>query len=280
MSEPQRPSSVDYAGARRRRRRAATSRSGASASPMCKLQDLRAAALLRGFLRGRHFTEAPDITARICGICPIAYQMSAVHAMERRPRHHGRSRRAGAAPPVLLRRVDREPRAARLHAACARLPGLSRMRSRMAKDHREVVQRGLQLKKIGNAHRRRCWAGARFIRSRRRRRFYQACRRSASCASSPSDLKWARDWSIETVAVRRRSRVPRLRAGLRVRRARHPDEYPFNEGRLVSNRGLDIDAAEYDDHFHRAARAALERAALRPARARLLPGRPAGALST
>ena len=30
---------------------------------------------------------------------------------------------------------------------------------------------------------------------------------------------------------------------------RHPDEYPFNEGRLVSNRGLDIDAAEYEDHF-------------------------------
>ena len=33
-------------------------------------------------LRGRDYTEAPDITARICGICPVAYQMSAVHAME------------------------------------------------------------------------------------------------------------------------------------------------------------------------------------------------------
>ena len=33
-------------------------------------------------LRGRAFTEAPDITARICGICPVAYQMSTVHAME------------------------------------------------------------------------------------------------------------------------------------------------------------------------------------------------------
>src|SRR4051812_41246636 len=33
-------------------------------------------------LRGRSFLEAPDITARICGICPVAYQMSAVHAME------------------------------------------------------------------------------------------------------------------------------------------------------------------------------------------------------
>ena len=34
------------------------------------------------FLRGRGYQEAPDITARICGICPIAYQMSAIHAIE------------------------------------------------------------------------------------------------------------------------------------------------------------------------------------------------------
>ena len=29
------------------------------------------------FLRGREIREVPDITARICGICPIAYQMTA-----------------------------------------------------------------------------------------------------------------------------------------------------------------------------------------------------------
>ncbi|NIT99333.1 MAG: Ni/Fe hydrogenase subunit alpha, partial [Actinobacteria bacterium] len=33
-----------------------------------------------GFLRGRNYTEPPDITARICGICPVAYQMSACAA--------------------------------------------------------------------------------------------------------------------------------------------------------------------------------------------------------
>jgi sulfhydrogenase subunit alpha len=30
------------------------------------------------------YTDAPDITARICGICPIAYIMSASQAMEDR----------------------------------------------------------------------------------------------------------------------------------------------------------------------------------------------------
>ena len=34
------------------------------------------------FLRGRAFTEVPDITARICGICPVAYQLSSIAAME------------------------------------------------------------------------------------------------------------------------------------------------------------------------------------------------------
>ena len=34
------------------------------------------------FLRGRRYEELPDITARICGICPVAYQMSAVQAVE------------------------------------------------------------------------------------------------------------------------------------------------------------------------------------------------------
>jgi len=34
------------------------------------------------FLRGRTYTEPPDITARICGICPVAYQVSACNAIE------------------------------------------------------------------------------------------------------------------------------------------------------------------------------------------------------
>jgi len=34
------------------------------------------------FLRGRAYTEPPDITARVCGICPVAYQTSACQAIE------------------------------------------------------------------------------------------------------------------------------------------------------------------------------------------------------
>src|SRR3989338_11065328 len=52
-------------------------------------------------LEGRDYTEVADMVARICGICPVAYQMSAVHAIEnlfgvrseeRRVGEEGRSR--------------------------------------------------------------------------------------------------------------------------------------------------------------------------------------------
>ena len=47
-----------------------------------KLKIFEPPRFFEAFLRGRGFEEAPDITSRICGICPVAYQMSAVHAME------------------------------------------------------------------------------------------------------------------------------------------------------------------------------------------------------
>ena len=47
-----------------------------------KLEIFEPPRFFEAFLQGRSFREAPDVTARICGICPVAYQMSAVHAME------------------------------------------------------------------------------------------------------------------------------------------------------------------------------------------------------
>ena len=46
----------------------------------CRSSSRRASS--RRFCAAAHSREAPDITARICGICPVAYQMSACQAME------------------------------------------------------------------------------------------------------------------------------------------------------------------------------------------------------
>jgi len=102
------------------------------------------------FLRGRSYTEAPDITARICGICPVAYQMSAVHAVEA----------------ALGIRVEGPLRTLRrllycgewieshvLHVYMLHLPDFLGYEDaiRLARDHRAVVERGLRLKKAGNS---------------------------------------------------------------------------------------------------------------------------------
>ena len=192
------------------------------------------------FLRGRDFREAPDITARICGICPVAYQMSAVHAMEEALRRQRRRPAARAAPAALLRRVDREPRAARLHAARA---GLPRLRERHPHGGRPRRRRG---------------AGARAQEDRQRprdpgrrprdppdqrpgRRLLPRARPGGSSAPLAERLKWARDARARDRALgRRRSSSPTSSRTTSSSSLRHPDEYPFNEGRIVSSQGLDI----------------------------------------
>src|SRR5512144_2729199 len=101
------------------------------------------------FLRGRAFTEVPDITARICGICPVAYQMSSVTAMEEA---------CGVEVGGQLRALRRllycgewiESHA--LHVYMLHAPDFLGYESaiEIARDAPEAVERGLALKKTGN----------------------------------------------------------------------------------------------------------------------------------
>ena len=101
------------------------------------------------FLRGRGFAELPDIVARICGICPIAYQMSAVHAVENA---------FGARVEGQLRALRRliycgewiESHA--LHVVMLHAPDFLGFPDgiQMARDHGDAVRTGLALKKVGN----------------------------------------------------------------------------------------------------------------------------------
>jgi sulfhydrogenase subunit alpha len=198
-------------------------------------------------LRGRAYTEAHDITARICGICPIAYQMSAVHAME----------------DALGVRVDGQLRALRrliycgewieslvLHVYMLHAPDFLGYHSaiEMAKDHPAIVERGLQMKKAGNEiiellggraiHPINVRVGG-FYKVPHKRDFQHLAER----------LKWAREAALETVRWVAGFEFPEFEQDYEFVALRHPNEYPFNEGRLVSNKGLDIAVQEYDAHF-------------------------------
>jgi coenzyme F420-reducing hydrogenase alpha subunit len=198
-------------------------------------------------LRGRAFSEAPDITARICGICPIAYQMSAVHALE----------------DALGIVVEGQLRALRrliycgewieshtLHVYMLHAPDFLGYESalHMAKDHAEIVQRGLQLKKAGNEVV--TLLGGREIHpiNVRAGGFYKVPTKR-DLGPLEERLKWARDAALETVRWTAKLPFPEFELDYEFVALQHPDEYPFNEGRLVSNKGLDISVREYEDHF-------------------------------
>ena len=199
------------------------------------------------FLRGRAYAEAPDITARICGICPVAYQMSAVHAMEDA---------LGVAVDAPLRALRRLLYCGEwieshgLHIYMLHAPDFLGYESaiEMAREHQAEVERGLRLKKAGNEIVQ--LVGGREIHPINVRvgGFYRTPTRR-ELAPLAEKLKWARDAALETVRWVAGFEFPDCERDYEFVALRHPDEYPFNEGRVVSSKGLDIGAREYDERF-------------------------------
>jgi sulfhydrogenase subunit alpha len=203
--------------------------------------------LFEAFLRGRNYSEAPDITARICGICPIAYQMSSAHAME--------SAFGATADPQVraLRRLiycGEWIESHVLHVYLLHAPDFLGYEDAIqaAKDHPDIVQQGLQLKKVGNELM--AFLGGREIHPINLRvgGFYKVPTKQ-ELASFVEKLKWARDAALETVRWTATLPFPDFEQDYEFVALRHPDEYAITEGRLVSNKGLDIAISEYDDHF-------------------------------
>jgi coenzyme F420-reducing hydrogenase alpha subunit len=212
-----------------------------------KLRIFEPPRFFEAFLRGRNFSEAPDVTARICGICPVAYQMSACHAME-----DAFGVKVGG-PLRDLRRLlycGEWIESHTLHVYMLHAPDFLGYEDaiRMAKDHPDAVQRGLQLKKAGNEIV--ALLGGREIHPINVRvgGFYKIPGKQEFEALAER-LKWARDAAAETVRWVATFPFPEFERDYEFVGLRHPDEYPFNEGRLVSNRGLDITAREYEQHF-------------------------------
>jgi sulfhydrogenase subunit alpha len=118
----------------------------------------------------------------------------------------------------------------------------------MAKDHPGVVQRGLRLKKAGNEIM--ALLGGREIHPINVRvgGFYKVPSKQEFTALA-ENLKWARDAALETVLWVAAFSFPQVERQYEFVALRHPHDYPFNQGRLVSDKGLDIAVREYDQEF-------------------------------
>jgi sulfhydrogenase subunit alpha len=199
------------------------------------------------FLRGRSRMEVPDITARICGICPVAYQMSSCHALENA---------AGVRVEGPLRELRRllycgewiESHA--LHVFMLHLPDFLGYPDAlaMAKDHGDVVRAGLRVKKAGNAIV--AALGGREIHpiNVKPGGFYRLPELS-ELATLTAELAWALQAMHELLPTLAALEFPALERDYEFVALRHPSEYPFCEGRIVSSKGLDIDVGDYPEHF-------------------------------
>jgi len=197
------------------------------------------------FLRGRSFLEAPDITARICGICPVAYQMSSCMAMENA---------CGievSGPIRLLRRLlycGEWIESHALHVFMLHAPDFLGYESAldMARDYPERVQQGLQLKKIGNELMR--VIGGREIHPINVRvgGFYRVPSPEVLRALI-EPLRWAREVAYDTVRWTASFPFPDFEQDYEFVALRHKDEYAILDGQLISNRGLDIPISAFND---------------------------------
>ena len=196
---------------------------------------------------GRTPDEVIDIVARICGICPIAYQLTAVHAFEA----------------LFGVQVDPSVRALRrllycgewieshaLHVYLLHAPDFLGLSSaiELAKLDRSLVERGLRLKKIGNEIL--AVVGGRPIHpvSLRVGGLWHAPRRAA-LARLRDQLDEAVEIAQHTVTMVAAFEPPAFAARRLLVSLRHPTDYPMDEGRIVSSDGLDLPATAWEQAF-------------------------------
>ena len=200
------------------------------------------------FLRGRAFTEAPDLTARICGICPVAYQMSAVKAME-----DACGVTIDQGPIRDLRRLlycGEWIESHSLHVYMLHAPDFLGYPGaiEMARDHREIVEQGLQMKKAGNAVM--ALIGGREVHPINVRvgGFYRVPTR-AELRALTEPLERARQTALETVRWTSTLSFPDVELEPEHVALFDPDAYPIDHGRIASDRGLDVAPAQFDEYF-------------------------------
>jgi sulfhydrogenase subunit alpha len=198
------------------------------------------------FLRGRAYTEPPDITARICGICPIAYQMSACAAIEAA---------CGVDVPAELRELRRLVYCGEwieshtLHVYLLHAPDFLGYPSAvaMARDRADLVARGLAVKKVGNALMEIIGGRAIHPVNIRVGGFYRAPSHAELAALVP-DLRRALEQAYETVRWVAGFDFPDFHHDHEMMALVEPGRYAIEAGTPTTTAGLSFPVAEFAEH--------------------------------
>jgi len=199
------------------------------------------------FLEGRNHYDVLDTVARICGICPVAYQMSATHAIE--------SIFEVTTSPWIraMRRLlycGEWLQSHSLHIHLLAAPDFLGFNSviQMSSQYGDEVRRGLKLQALGNELI--ILFGARSV--------HPVGVKLAGFSQAPDQKKAAalllriteaKQDAVELIHWLDSFDLPDDEQDFVSVALHHDDEYPFNEGRLISDNGLDIGIAEFENHF-------------------------------
>ena len=198
------------------------------------------------FLRGRAYTEPPDITARVCGICPVAYQVSACNAIEdacgvELERSLVQLRRLLYCGEWIHSHV--------LHIYLLHAPDFLGYPDAisMARDERDTVERGLALKKAANTLME--FIGGRAIHpiNVRLGGFYSVPTRR-ELAPLAEGLRRALDEALNTVAWVSEFDFPDLEIEHELLALMQPGCYPIENGEIARSAGTPFGAAQFSDH--------------------------------
>ncbi|WP_102418557.1 Ni/Fe hydrogenase subunit alpha [Mycobacterium sp. 4858] len=198
------------------------------------------------FLRGRAYTEPPDLTARVCGICPVAYQVSACNAIE--------SACGVEVDPelVALRRLlycGEWIHSHMLHIYLLHAPDFLGYPDAiaLARDEREIVERGLRLKKAGNALM--DFVGGRSIHpiNVRLGGFYSVPSRS-QFAPVAEQLRGALDDAVATVEWVAGFDFPDLELDHEMLALSRSGRYPIENGVIARSAGEPFPVTDFTEH--------------------------------
>ncbi len=198
-------------------------------------------------LRGRVIEEVPDITARICGICPVAYQMSSVHALE-----HA----LGIQVNGLVRKLRRllycgEWIASHtLHIFLLHMPDFFQCDSALEVAERfpDWIRLGLRLKKHGNQLLETLGGRAIHPVNVAIGGFYRLPRADELQRLIP-DFEWCLDAAVQTARWVASFSFPEFERDYQFVSLVHPDEYPFNEGDIGISTGERFRVSDYEQQF-------------------------------
>jgi sulfhydrogenase subunit alpha len=199
------------------------------------------------FLRGRRFDEVPDIVARICGICPVAHQLTSIVALERA---YGIQPHPGIRQLRRLLYLGEWIESHALHIYLLHAPDFVNAPDAiaLAGSHAGLVERALRLKKTGNDIV--AAIGGREIHPINLKvgGFYRLPGRDAVAALA-DPLRWAVDAALETARWTSTLSFPEFEQDYELVSLREPAGYPLLEGRVMSSGGLDIQVSEYEEQF-------------------------------